>query len=82
VWASILPDFPESDFDDLSYDWRPVAERIAAPTLVVHGADDPMPVAGSEEWARAVPQGRLVVIPDAGHYPQADLLAGAALLRF
>ena len=49
-----------------------MAERIAAPTLVVHGADDPMPVAGSEEWARAFPQGRLVVIPDAGHYPQAE----------
>jgi pimeloyl-ACP methyl ester carboxylesterase len=48
------------------------------PELATHnhlsevGAARRLPVAESEEWARAFPHGRLVLIPDAGHYPQAE----------
>jgi proline iminopeptidase len=54
------------------YDWRPLARRVAAPTLVVHGDGDPLPVAGSEEWTLVLPHARLVVISQAGHYPHAE----------
>ncbi|HZA92427.1 MAG TPA: alpha/beta hydrolase [Gemmatimonadales bacterium] len=67
VWASLW-----NSEDSLGYDWRPMAERVKAPTLVVHGDKDPLPLAGSEEWVQALPAARLVVIPDAGHYPHAE----------
>jgi proline iminopeptidase len=54
------------------YDWRPLAHHVPAPTLVVHGDRDPLPVGGSEEWTRALPHARLVVIHDAGHYLHAE----------
>jgi pimeloyl-ACP methyl ester carboxylesterase len=31
-----------------------------------------LPVGGSEEWTRALPHARLVVIHDAGHYLHAE----------
>ncbi len=46
-------------------------ERLAGvrvPTLVVHGADDPLiDVSGGEATARAIPGARLVIIPGMGH---------------
>ena len=39
----------------VDFDYRPEARRITAPTLVVHGARDTIPLAASEEWARAIP---------------------------
>jgi len=69
VGASIMPGFPEGEYD---YDWRPQAARISAPTLIVHGDKDPLPLAGSSEWTRALPRARLVVISGAGHYPHAE----------
>jgi pimeloyl-ACP methyl ester carboxylesterase len=42
--------------------------RVRAPTLVLHGADDPLiHVSGAEATARAVPGARLVVVPGMGH---------------
>ena len=42
--------------------------EISVPTLVVVGGDDVItPPAESEEMARAIPSGRLVTIPGAGH---------------
>jgi proline iminopeptidase len=67
VWTSI-----SKSEDSLSYNWRPMAARVKVPTLIVHGDQDPLPLAGSEEWVRALPAARLVVIEDAGHYPHAE----------
>lgn len=72
VWASIIPGFVDGKFADLTYDWRPLAARVTARTLVVHGDRDPLPLAGSEEWVRLLPGARLVVIANAGHYPHAE----------
>ncbi len=46
-------------------------ERIAAPTLIVHGARDRMiPVANAHMTAQRVPGARLEILNDAGHlYP-------------
>jgi len=44
--------------------------EIRAPTLVVHGSDDPLvPSANGEALARAVPEARLVTLPGCGHMP-------------
>jgi pimeloyl-ACP methyl ester carboxylesterase len=42
--------------------------RVKAPTLVIHGADDPLvPLQGGEATARAIPGARLLVLPRMGH---------------
>ena len=51
------------------WDWRPLLKAIRAPTLVVHGALDPIPLESAHEWAHGVPGARLLVIPDSGHFP-------------
>ena len=48
------------------------AERvreIAAPVLVLHGAEDPRPPRLAERLAASLPNARLEIIPDAGHVP-------------
>jgi pimeloyl-ACP methyl ester carboxylesterase len=48
--------------------WRRRLGEITVPTLVVHGADDPVfPPAHGEALAREIPHAELLVIPDAGH---------------
>ena len=47
---------------------------VTAPTLVIHGADDPLvPLAGGRHTAEAIPGAELLVIPGMGH----DLPEGA-----
>jgi proline iminopeptidase len=57
----------------------PDFRRITAPTLIVHGRQDPIPLASSEECASAL-GATLVVIDQCGHVPyveQPDALFGA-----
>lgn len=52
------------------WDWRGEAGRINVPTLIVHGEIDLLvPQASSEEWARLIPDSRLVILRGAGHVP-------------
>lgn len=44
---------------------------IQTPTLVLHGRYDPMPLDMSQELARALPLGRLVVL-ESGHFPYVE----------
>jgi pimeloyl-ACP methyl ester carboxylesterase len=42
--------------------------RVRAPTVVVHGAEDPLVMlSGGQATAKAIPGARLVVVPDMGH---------------
>ena len=42
--------------------------RVSAPTVVIHGRDDPLvPFSGGRATARAIPGARLVAIPGMGH---------------
>lgn len=57
----------------VGFDYRPQAQRISAPTLVIHGgADNTVPLAASEAWTRAIPDARLLVLPDVGHFPHVE----------
>jgi pimeloyl-ACP methyl ester carboxylesterase len=41
---------------------------VRAPTLLIHGADDPLvPLAGSEDLARHIPHARLEIVPGMAH---------------
>jgi pimeloyl-ACP methyl ester carboxylesterase len=54
-------------------DFRPLLPHILAPTLVVAGdADCLVAPAASHELAEDLPQGRIVVLADAGHYAWVD----------
>lgn len=52
-----------------AYDFWDRVERIEAPTLVVHGAEDPIPDAMARELASRIPDARFAAIPGAGHFP-------------
>lgn len=55
------------------WDWRVQAMRAQAPILIIHGEDDPVsPVGAGREWARRLPDARLLVITGAGHAPWLD----------
>jgi pimeloyl-ACP methyl ester carboxylesterase len=48
--------------------WRPKLAHITAPTLVLHGTEDPMfPLPHGEALAREIPGARLVPLPHTGH---------------
>jgi pimeloyl-ACP methyl ester carboxylesterase len=51
-----------------SGDRRPLLARIVAPTLVVHGGDDPLlPVAAGRDTAASIPGARLEIVEGMGH---------------
>ena len=51
------------------YDWRDVVRGLSLPSLIIHGAQDPLPVETSRQLASSIPSATHVVIPDAGHMP-------------
>lgn len=63
----------ESVWESLGdFDLTPRLARIACPTLVVHGREDPIPLASSEAVAAAIPGARLVVLERSGHVPYVE----------
>jgi pimeloyl-ACP methyl ester carboxylesterase len=51
-----------------SPDLRPKLRTIAAPTVVIHGEDDPIfPLAGGRDTAANIRDAQLIVIPGVGH---------------
>ena len=49
-------------------DRRERLKRVTAPTLVIHGEDDPLvPVEGGKDTAAAIPGAKLLTIPRMGH---------------
>lgn len=51
------------------YDWTERIRAIRAPSLVIHGASDLLPVQVAERVAGTIPDARLVVLPGSGHMP-------------
>jgi pimeloyl-ACP methyl ester carboxylesterase len=51
-----------------SPDRRPKLKGITAPTVVIHGADDPLvPLAGGQDTAANIPGAELRIVPGVGH---------------
>ena len=51
------------------YDWTELIRALRVPTLVVHGADDVLPLAQAERTAGLIPHARLAPLTRAGHMP-------------
>lgn len=51
------------------YDWTADVGAVRAPTLVLHGDGDLLPVTVAHDIAAAIPRHRLVLVPGAGHMP-------------
>ena len=54
------------------FDLAPHLGAVACPTLVVHGREDPIPLASSEAAVAALPNARLVVLDGSGHVPYVE----------
>jgi pimeloyl-ACP methyl ester carboxylesterase len=66
VWVDGLSNLMEMDL-------RHAIEKLTVPTLVMVGQEDRVtPPAAAVELAGALPDGRLAVIPDAGHLPMLE----------
>ena len=51
-------------------DLRPIAPQIKVPTLLIHGANDPlMPLAAAEALAALIPGAELAIFADCAHAP-------------
>lgn len=62
-------------------DLRAQVPTIRQPTLLIHGAHDPlMPLAAAQWLAATLPQAQLAVLPDAGHAPFLSDVARCAAL--
>lgn len=51
------------------YDWTRTVHSVSVPTLVIHGAEDALPLAVSVENSYIIPNARHEVVPAAGHMP-------------
>lgn len=52
-----------------AFDLRQQLATVKVPTLIIHGDSDPIPLASAREWAASLPDGRLLVIEQSGHFP-------------
>ena len=51
------------------WSWLLEMKNVNVPVLVIHGAQDSLPMDGSRLWASYMPNARLMVVPEAGHLP-------------
>jgi proline iminopeptidase len=51
------------------HDYRAALERITAPTLILHGADDLQPIDVANTYAERIPNATVTVIEDSTHFP-------------
>lgn len=54
------------------FDIREGLDAVTAPTLVLHGNKDVLPMSGAQAWVDALPNARLFAMPGSGHWPQVD----------
>lgn len=63
----------ESIWDSLGqFDLIPRLEVVTAPTLILHGTEDPIPLDSSQAAAAVMPDARLVTLPGSGHVPYVE----------
>jgi proline iminopeptidase len=54
------------------WDFRAGLAAVTAPTLILHGEDEAIPMDLVEEWTTALPHARLMRIPGASHFPYVE----------
>jgi proline iminopeptidase len=54
------------------WDLTPSLSQLKMPTLVIQGSEDVIPADVGPRWVAALPQGRLLRMQHAGHYPWLD----------
>ena len=54
------------------WDWTKDLARVKAPTLVIHGQEDAIPMSMVSEWVSAMPDARIVRVANAAHFPHAE----------
>ena len=54
------------------WDIRGALRAVPAPTLIVHGEDESIPMDLVEEWVGAIPHARLLRVPRAAHFTYAE----------
>jgi proline iminopeptidase len=59
----------EQTWNREDFDLLPQLGELGAPTLVLHGEDDFVPVEVAARVAAAIPAARLVLLPRCGHFP-------------
>lgn len=52
-----------------AYDWSDGLRGLAAPTLVIHGERDQIPLGTARQWVELLPAARLMTLPGVGHFP-------------
>ena len=63
----------QSVWDSLAdFDLRPDLTRVRVPTLILHGRQDPIPLASAQALGQALPNARLVVLENSGHVPYVE----------
>lgn len=55
-----------------SWDWRTSLGRAVAPTLIIQGERDPLPLESARKWAAAMPNARLLELKGIGHFPHVE----------
>lgn len=51
------------------WDWRERVQNLNVPVLTIQGDHDTIPMEGARTWVSSLPNARLLVIPNAGHFP-------------
>jgi proline iminopeptidase len=54
------------------WDFLPLLSQLQVETLIIEGARSHQILDGVRAWAAAIPNARLSLIPDAGHFPQVE----------
>ena len=54
------------------WDLRPALKTLTIPTLIIHGQQETIPMDLVEEWITAMPNARLIKVPNAAHFTYAE----------
>ncbi|WP_428262489.1 alpha/beta fold hydrolase [Haliangium sp.] len=54
------------------WDWRAELAGVPAPTLIIHGHDELIPMEMVEEWVTSLPDARILRVPACGHFPYVE----------
>jgi proline iminopeptidase len=55
-----------------AWDFRAGLKAVAAPTLIIHGEQEAIPMDLVEEWTTALPSAKLIKVPGASHFPYVE----------